>query len=208
MGRGKRRASVFDIFDYTQETCDYYAAIFDGRTLDPCPELRRLFKGEVWPGNTLILDRLEIMPEFRGYNLGLAVMPRLIERFGAGAGVVAIKPFPLQRELTGQEEDKWRQKMRGDDFEQNLPRATARLRRHYVKLGFTFMKGTPFMFRNAQIALPAPHKLVPRPAHDKHPPKTKRVEERRSRDDTKKATRRRPVGAGELDPTIRRLQNR
>jgi hypothetical protein len=71
-------ASVFDIFDYTQETCDYYAAIFDMGTLDPSPWLRRLFKDEVWPSNTLILDRLEILPEFRGHNLGLVVMRRLI----------------------------------------------------------------------------------------------------------------------------------
>jgi hypothetical protein len=56
-------ASVFDIFDSTQEICDYYAAIFDVGTLDPSPELRRMFKDEVWPGNTLILDRLEILPE-------------------------------------------------------------------------------------------------------------------------------------------------
>ena len=105
--------------------------------------------------HTLILDRIEILPGFRGYNLGLAVMRRLIERFGADGGIVAIKPFPIQRELTGQEEDEWRQKMRLADFEQSLPRATARLRRHYAQLGFKFVKGTPFMFGDAQIALPA-----------------------------------------------------
>lgn len=143
------QASVFDIFDCTQATCDYFSAIFDIETLDPSSALTHLFKEDVWPGNVLILDRLEILPEFRGHNLGLVVMRRLIERFGAGAGVVAMKPFPLQRELTGQEEDEWRQKMRLDDFERNLPRATARLRRHYAKLGFKHMKGTPFMFRDA-----------------------------------------------------------
>lgn len=153
-------ASVFDIFDCTQGTYDYFSAIFDIETLGPSSALTHLFNEVVWPGNVLILDRLEILPEFRGHNLGLAVMRRLIERFGAGAGVVAIKPFPLQCELTGQEEDEWRQKMRLDDFEQNLPRATARLRRHYAELGFKFMKGTPFMFRNAGTALPSPQKLV------------------------------------------------
>lgn len=47
--------------------------------------------------------------------------------------------------MTTQEEDKWRQKMRLGDLEQNLPRATAKLRRHYAKLGFKLMKGTPSM---------------------------------------------------------------
>jgi hypothetical protein len=116
------------------------------------------------------------LPEFRGYNLGLAVMRRLIERFGAGAAVVAMKPFPLQGEYSRRDRDEWRQRMQLDDFDKDLRRATAKLRRHYAKLGFKFMKGTPFMFRDAQIALPAPPKLASRPVHDKHPPKTKRGE--------------------------------
>jgi hypothetical protein len=66
-------ASVFEIFDYTKELCDYYSAIFNIETLGPSAELANLFKDEVCPGNVLILDRLEILPEFRGHNLGLAV---------------------------------------------------------------------------------------------------------------------------------------
>lgn len=163
-------ASVFDIFDCTQETCDYYAAIFDVGTLAPSPALRRLFKDEVWPGNTLILDRLEILPEFRGYNLGLAVIRRLIERFGAGAAVVAMKPFPLQHEYARDEEEReWQLKMKFDHLDQDQQRATAKLRRHYAKLGFKLMKSTPFMFRDAQIALPAPHKLESRPVQPPGP---------------------------------------
>jgi GNAT superfamily N-acetyltransferase len=140
------KAWVFDIFDCTLELCDYYPAIFDMETEGPSPELTRLFKGDIWPGNVLIFDRLEILPEFRGHNLGLVVMRRLIERFGAGAGVVAIKPFPLQRECARDEGAGWRQKMRLGDFDKDFRRAAPKLRRHYGKLGFKLMKGTPFMF--------------------------------------------------------------
>lgn len=163
-------ASVFDIFDCKQETCDYFSAIFDIETCNPSSQLTRLFDDDVWPGNVLILDRLEILPEFRGHNLGLVVMRRLIERFGAGAGVVAIKPFPLQRELTQQDEDGWRQKMRLDDFERDMRRASARLRRHYAKLGFKFMKDTSFMFRNAQLPLPESSELMAGPRRNKTAP--------------------------------------
>jgi GNAT superfamily N-acetyltransferase len=162
------RASVFDIFDLTQETFDYYSAIFNVETLGPSPELSDLFKGEVWPGNVLILDRLEILPRFRGHNLGLVVMRRMIERFGAGAAVVAIKPFPLQHTYTPDEEEEheWQLKMKLDNLDKNLRRATAKLRRHYAKLGFKSMKGTEFMFRDAEIVLPSPQKL----ATKAHPP--------------------------------------
>jgi len=152
--------SVFDIFDCAQETFDYYSAIFDIETEDPSAELIHLFKGEVWPGNVLILDRLELLPEFRGHNLGLIVMRRLIERFGAGTSITAIKPFPLQQEYTDVQTNEWRQKMKFDQLDKNLSRATAKLKRHYAKLGFKFMKGTPFMFRDSETALPAPHKFA------------------------------------------------
>lgn len=153
------RASVFSIFDHTQETCDYYPAIFDIETEEPSPELTRLFKGDIWPGNVLILDRLEILPEFRGHNLGLVVMRRLIERFSAGAAVVAIKPFPLQRECA-EDEDGWRQRMKLGDFENDFRRAAAKLKRHYGRLGFKSMKGTPFMFLASQRILPTPSDLM------------------------------------------------
>jgi GNAT superfamily N-acetyltransferase len=159
-------ASVFDIFDYTQELCDYYSAIFDDETLNASAELNRLFEEDIWPGNVLILDRLEILPEFRGHDLGLVVIRRLIERFGAGAGVVAMTPFPLQhgcaRDDDGEDEEEkdWRQKMRYDNFDKNLQRAIGRLRRYYAKLGFKLMKGTPFMFRDAQRPLPVPSTLA------------------------------------------------
>jgi hypothetical protein len=88
-------------------------------------------------------------------------MRRLIERFGAGAAIVAIKPFPLQRECAREEEEDWRQKMKLGDFETDLRGATAKLRRHYARLGFKFMRGTPFMFRNAELPLPSLSELAP-----------------------------------------------
>jgi hypothetical protein len=94
-------------------------------------------------------------------------MRRLIERFRAGAGVVAMTPFPLQhgcaREEGGEDEEgkDWRKKMKYDNFDKNLQRAIGKLRRHYAKLGFKLMKGTPFMFRDAQWPLPSPDELAP-----------------------------------------------
>jgi hypothetical protein len=37
----------------------------------------------------LILDRIEILPKYQGGGAGLLVLISLIERFGAGAGVLA-----------------------------------------------------------------------------------------------------------------------
>lgn len=47
--------------------------------------------GEIWNFNLLILDRVEILPKYRGGGIGLLVLTSLIERFSAGAGVVGMK---------------------------------------------------------------------------------------------------------------------
>lgn len=150
-------ASVFDIFDCRASTLDFYGAIFAGDSLTVSAKLNRLFNFEPAWGNVLILDRLEILPAFRGNNLGLIVMRRLIERFGAGAAYVAIKPFPLQGEYHHRDVvDEWADRLQLGKFEENLRRSTAKLRRHYARLGFKALKGKPFMFRMGDHALPLP----------------------------------------------------
>lgn len=155
------RASVFDMFDCRAATLDYYSAIFAGDSLAISERLDKLFNFESGWGNVLILERLEILPKFRGNKLGLLVMRRLIERFGSGAAYVAIKPFPLQDEYIGsKEEDPWRAELQLSNLDKNHRRATAKLHRYYRQLGFKAMKGTPFMFRMGDYALPSPDDLV------------------------------------------------
>lgn len=146
------KTSVFDIFDCREETLDYFQSIFDYPTLNVSPKLIKLLDCGSW-GNVLIINRLELLPRFRHHNLGLIVMRRLIERFGSGAFVVAIKPFPLQQELS--DEDEWRSSLKLTNLDKDMRRSTAKLRRHYAQLGFKSMKGTPFMFLLTDDPLPS-----------------------------------------------------
>jgi GNAT superfamily N-acetyltransferase len=151
--------SIFDIFDSSAEILDYYCDIFEPCTVEVSAKLQKLFKGDAGWGNVLILNRLELLPEFRSHNLGLIVMRRLIERFGAGAFLVAIKPFPLQCERPRGNQDEWETKLQLADFDKDLRRSTAKLHKYYKALGFKAMKGTPFMFRLADDPLPSPRSL-------------------------------------------------
>jgi hypothetical protein len=154
-GAGMDRVSIFDTFDAAEQTLCYYSAIFDddGHTLQFSDRLTRLLDEPPYWGNVLVLDRVEILPKFRSHNLGLVVMRRLIERFRPGAAIVAIKPFPLQSEACIAE-SVWRTRMGLVEFEKNCSRASAKLRRHYAKLGFKHMRGTEFMFLFAGATLP------------------------------------------------------
>lgn len=108
--------------------------------------IERLLERDVSYGNVLILDRLEILPQFRGHGLGAEVIRRLIERFSPGADLVAMKPFPLQLEANPCDQGAWRDKLQLEGLSRNAARSTSKLRRYYAAIGFKHLRGTQHMF--------------------------------------------------------------
>jgi GNAT superfamily N-acetyltransferase len=51
---------------------------------------------EVLECDLLIIDCVEVYPNFRGQGIGPSAIDRTIDLFGAGCGLVACKPWPLQ----------------------------------------------------------------------------------------------------------------
>ena len=84
--------------DHSAEVAEYYEPIFESEGYDFNENLLETVGYEVTGYNILILDRLEILPQYRGKKLGLTILHHMITRFSAGASIVAMKPFPLQLE--------------------------------------------------------------------------------------------------------------
>ncbi|MES2024328.1 MAG: hypothetical protein V4448_02110 [Pseudomonadota bacterium] len=148
--------SIFSIFDSYSETVDYYEAIYDLDSDDINEKLLKALKCDPFFGNVLIIDRLEILPAFRSNNLGLFAMRRIIQRFGSGTSITAIKPFPLQFEWNKHhDDDGWTEQLALPVFDKNSRSATARLKKYYRKLGFVSLPSTPFMFLETELKLPS-----------------------------------------------------
>ena len=77
------RESTFDIFDYSSRTIDYYDLYTPDMDFKP-KVLAALRGGERWAPNMLVLDRLEILPKYRGQGAGLRVLRCLQFHFGMG----------------------------------------------------------------------------------------------------------------------------
>jgi GNAT superfamily N-acetyltransferase len=131
--------SLFDACDsYSGSTCEYYSAIYDlereGRLR--C-ELEEMFPQQ-GSYNTLIIDLLEIEPEFRGRKLGLRAMRKAMRTWGRNCGLVIIKPLPLQHRRDSDEEE---EKIK------NTPEFAADLQRlviYYEQLGFKKIAETEY----------------------------------------------------------------
>ncbi len=78
---------------HSQLLFDYSRAFYD-RNGEPRAQLWEEVTPAGW--DLLILDEVALHPAHRGRAVGLRVARRLIDLFGAGCGLVATIPFPLQ----------------------------------------------------------------------------------------------------------------
>ncbi len=152
--------TAFEVLDAYEHTCVYAGAILGSSEAPFSTRLQRLLRDEIWNFNLLILDRIEILPKYRGGGAGLLVLMSLIERFGAGAGVVGMKPFPLQFEPEqSRDSSAWVKRLRLGDLPRDPKVSTRKLKKYYGKLDFVEMKSTPLMFRSMSWPLPSIEQL-------------------------------------------------
>lgn len=150
------RRAAFDVFDSLSETADYWNLYTSGGDLRT-KVVKVLPGGHRGGANMLILDRLELLPRHRGHGVGLNVLKCLMQQYGLGCDVIAMKPFPLQFEgrLTvtfgGKSETK---QISTPQEDREFRRATNRLREHYGRLGFVRVPRTDFMVADPYAALP------------------------------------------------------
>lgn len=136
------KESAFDIFDVSSKTIGYFDLYTDDLAFKP--EVLKAMRGhERWAPNILILDRLELLPEWRRRGLGLRTLRWLQFHFSTGCGIVAMKPFPLQFEGGYKPEEAARLQL--EEYGTDEVGAFRKLRKHYGKLGFGQVPGTPLM---------------------------------------------------------------
>ena len=143
-----------EILDTHQHTFDYADAVLNSDETPFSKRLLNLLGNEIGNLNFLILDRVELLPKYRGNGVGLLVLRSLIERFGAGTGVVGMKPFPVQFEPKDATDSPWRRRLRLEQFPTDAKISMRKLRDYYHRLGFVPMRSTPFLFRSTSWALP------------------------------------------------------
>ena len=130
---------LHDVMDtYPAETAEIYETLFDLHTCELRENVKKLLGGVIFR-NILVINRVEILPPYRGMGLGLATMWELIRRHSAGCGIVALKAFPIQFRpwrLGDLEENDWNKKMGYDPYSYAVEFAHEKLIFHLEKLGF------------------------------------------------------------------------
>ncbi len=128
---------AFYLLDSRQQL-EPFICLYEMGTTDFTDSFIKLMNEEVWNSNLLIIDRIEILPDFRGKGLAERMINDAIKLFSATADIVVLKPFPLQFEYKDPEDtpEKWEKMMQLDQLNQNELLAKKRLSSFYQSLGF------------------------------------------------------------------------
>jgi len=137
--------NLHDLFDIRPETAPFYSALIDYETGDFKPNLEEVLAEYICDMNVLIVDRLEILPEFRGKKIGLASLVWCLRQYARQCGVVALKCCPLQFERAEMGEPEWRREMQFGKLSRDHKRSSAKLKEYYGSLGFKALPGDDIM---------------------------------------------------------------
>jgi GNAT superfamily N-acetyltransferase len=166
------RVKIYDVLDASSEIREIYATLFNPDTERLREDVEKLLGG-VTLRNILVVNRVEILPAYRGMGLGLAMMWHLIQRHSAGCGIVALKAFPVQfraGHLSDPERSDWNRQMGYDPYTYTVEFAHERVIFHLKKLGFEPIGNAGVMALSTAFRHPIPKEIqrwVPRSVRPK-----------------------------------------
>ena len=127
-----------DLFDYSDVGIEILSNFFDiEKDGDFLPEYADLFM-DLLPESILILERMEILPEFKGIGLGKIIGKNIIHDFHSLDCLVVFKAFPLQLEGTNVlgVNKTFREKMGYENLLQDEKKAKISLNNYHKSRGF------------------------------------------------------------------------
>ena len=102
----------FSIFDTGQHLMDLGSVIWDFEAVDFVKPLRKFFEYDMVEPDLLYLHTIEILPEYRGMQIGEHAMKDVANNFEQGCGLIVTDCLSLQHTTWLSTDPEWRKKMR------------------------------------------------------------------------------------------------
>ena len=87
-----------------------YQTLYDYNTVSFSDKIEKELGYDIFNSNFVVLSNLEILPQYRNYNIGEMVLKFATDFFNEKAGFIVLKSFPKQFELF-ENSDPWRTEM-------------------------------------------------------------------------------------------------
>jgi GNAT superfamily N-acetyltransferase len=135
--------TLFDAFDTSANLIEYYPVLF-GRTRGALKRsVQKLLDEDIvfLRGNPLILQYVNVYPQHRGHDIGLRILGALIRRYAALDSIVIGLTLPMQFSGHYSDSPKFQQEVGLTPAQISRTAATAKLHKHYARLGFKRVRG-------------------------------------------------------------------
>lgn len=143
---------LYEMFDSDEYTFRHSQAFFDFATGEVTEDIQEFYSCGIMQTNICILEKIEILPGYRGCKIGAKATKDIIFHFGSGCGLFVIQVFPLQFELKKIEQDEWQKQQELSIFPSQENIAFKQLRDYYKSFGFDEIPGyEDLLFYNPAI---------------------------------------------------------
>jgi hypothetical protein len=126
-----------------------FISLYESGTSSFTEEFLDIMEHDIWNSNLLVIDRIEILPNFRGKGLAGLIIEDAINSFSPRTDLAVLKAFPLQLEYktTKHKPKKWERMMALSNLENNEAIARNKLISLYKSLGFIMIENNEIMAR-------------------------------------------------------------
>lgn len=145
--------NVYDIFDTEEYPYRIGSRIYDFEEQDYNSIIERFYNQEIFPLDLCIIQRFEIIEQYRGKGIGKIVLENIRKRFASSCGLFVAQTYPIQFELANSDfllNEK--NKMKLGNLDKDYEKAFYKLKAFYQNSGFHHIKGyNDLMFSNPSI---------------------------------------------------------
>lgn len=127
---------VYEIFDDKETTFRIGTRIFDFEQSDLNEDILQFYDEVMFVSNICFLERIEILPEYRGTQIGAKAIRDIYFHFGHACELLVAQVFPLQFEVKRPEQEEWLEHLSLERFEKDEKKAFKKLFDYYLSIGF------------------------------------------------------------------------
>ena len=148
------RCNFLDVFDGDQDHLDVGSLVWDHAANDYAADLT---DGR---GDLIVPHAVSLLPEHRGKGIGLLVVWRFLDYFGANASLAVVKPYPLNHGDPAKPRDKAFREMYRQFAKTPKAAGMEALARHWSKLGFRRLRDSEYLFLDMSRSRPSLEDLI------------------------------------------------
>lgn len=138
--------SAFWLFDERASTFDMYSELYVNDTSEFNENVIDTIGEELWSSNLFIVDRVEVLPKYRGNGVSKLAINEAIRLFAGNTQLCALKAFPLQFEGAYNDEkkalDEWTKRLNLDSLGNCEVNASSKLKELYQSMGFNSLSNS------------------------------------------------------------------